>query len=89
MLTEYAQGPGRGSETVELLGRHTRLVIGPAKIGNQGVPLVADFLTNRLPHARFDLDARIVEQHLPFVRDGQDDVAADELRPVQVIAVSR
>ena len=44
-------------------------------------------LRHGLVEARQDLDVRRVESALPLVGHGQGDVAADQLRPVQHVAI--
>ena len=51
------------------------------------VQVVDDLLVKRVMNSLFHFHVGIVEPHLPLIRSGEDDVAADEFRPVQVLAI--
>ena len=57
----------------------------PHEIREPRAQLVDDGRVDRLVHPRPDLDRRGVEAALPDGRHGDDDVAPDQLRPVEVV----
>ena len=86
---ERAEGPDRRAGTRRTRRRQAVRLVGPHEVGQVATQLVDDRRRHGIVHPRPDLDVGGVEPLLPDRRQGDDDVAADELAPVVVVADRR
>ena len=85
---ELAEGPDGRPKRVEFVDRHPLGLVGPPEVGDRH-QLVENLGGDGIVDPWPNLDRRGVEANLPRVGHRQDDVPADELRPVEVVAVRR
>src|SRR3990172_12420582 len=84
---EAAQRANGGSIGIEFVDRQTILIIGPAEVGKMLVQFIDDSLIDLLVHSLFDFHVRGVEPFLPLIGDRQNEIPADQLRPVQMVPI--
>src|ERR1039458_8430357 len=86
---KLAQGTPRGPEGVEIVNRDAVLGVGAREIGEFGGQLSNDLRIDWIVDARHGFDVTGVVADLPGVWRGYDDVTANELAPVHVVAERR
>src|SRR5450759_106674 len=88
-LDEGAQGSRAGPVGLELVRGHPVRLVGAAEVGNPVVEVGDEGGIDRLVHPRPGRDPARVEADLPGVRERQADLSADQLGPVEAVAVGR
>src|SRR5271165_2294851 len=86
---ELAESPASGAERIEFFDRQSIVDIGAPEIDELPGELLHNSWLDRLVDARTDLDIAGIVAKLPCVRRRNDDITANKLAPVHVIAKRR
>ena len=84
---ETAQGAHGRAVGIEFIHGHAVFIIGAAEVWDFCVHRIDDLLIDRIAHAFLDFDVAGIGFQLPFIRQGLDQVASDELRPMSQVAI--